>query len=413
MSNLNNKKSFLMGIVVGVLIMSAAVAGYTAYMRQVRWGGGLDPNRKVMEIYSVLDRFSILPFDKAEMLESMYRGFLAGVGDPYTQYFDHEALAAFHTRTAGEYVGIGVRVMVDPADRTVTVVNVFRGAPSYEAGLLPGDKIVAVNGEDVVGRPLPEVVGLIQGPEGTSVNLTILRPYENLRFDTDVFRALIEVPTVFHEMFDIATEYAGYFRTGYIRIEGFDRPTLSQFSNALAELQVYGMDSLIIDVRNNPGGLLHVVEQIADLVVPEGIITFTEDVDGHREYLMAEYDYLGLPIVVLVNGRSASASELLAGAIQDTGAGVLVGTQTFGKGIVQNLRYLSDGTAIKLTVAKYFTPNGTSIHGIGLTPDFVVEMDESISRRIGDLEITEDAQLQAALKLIQAKLIQTSQNPAQ
>ena len=301
-------------------------------------------------------------------------------------------------RTEGTFVGIGVRVFMDPEDRLLTIVNVFRDAPAGKAGLMPGDKIIGVDGFDVMGRSQPEIMGLIAGPAGSDVNIEIFRPLENIRFDVDIMRQRVIVPTVFHEMIETAEGL-----TGYIRIEGFERPTYNQFMSAFNELIEKGMDSLIIDVRNNPGGLMNVVVDITDRLVPQGIITYTQDVNGHRIYHNANETYLGIPLVVLINERSASASEVLGGAVQDTGVGSLVGQQTFGKGIVQNLYYLSDGTAIKLTVAEYFTPNGTSIHGTGLTPDFIVEMEDILSRRIGDLPIEEDIQLQVALRKVQGK----------
>jgi len=396
--SMNSKKVFLLGLVTGMAIMLVAISGYSSYVNRVRWGGGLSPNAKVEEIYSMVSRFSIVPFDRAEMIENMYRGLLAGVGDPYTQYFCLEALEAFQVRTEGTFVGIGVRVIMDPEDRTLTLTSVFPGSPAGAVGLMAGDKVVTVDGIDVVGRSQQEVVAMIRGEEGTTVNVGIFRPYENERFTVDIVRAQVIVPTVFHEM--IETEHG---RTGYIRVEAFERPTYSQFAAALKELEGQGMDSLIIDLRNNGGGLLDVVVSMADRLVPAGIITYIEDVDGRRRYHNADATYLGMPLVVLINERSASASEVLAGAVQDTGVGTLVGQQSFGKGIVQNLYYLSDGTAIKLTVAKYFTPNGISIHGVGLTPDFAIEMDESLSRRVGDLPIEEDVQLQIGLRVVQGK----------
>ena len=395
---MDNKKSFILGLIIGVVLMVGVTVGHDYFYRQARWGGGMSPNEKVERIYSLVSRYSILPFDRHEMIENMYRGLLAGVGDPYTQYLCVEALNAFHVRTDGTFVGIGVRVYMDPHDRLLTLASVFRDAPASAAGLMPGDKIIGVDGIDVAGRSQPEIMGLIAGEEGTNVNLEIFRPYENIRFNVDIIRARVVVPTVFHEMIETDGRL-----TGYIRIEGFERPTYNQFAMALTELINNGMDSLIIDVRNNPGGLLNVVVDITNRLVPEGIITYVENVDGFREYHNSSSSYLGMPLVILMNERSASASEVLAGAVQDTGAGALVGQQTFGKGIVQNLLYLNDGTAIKLTIAKYFTPNGTSIHGIGLEPDFVVEMDEGLSRRIGDLPFEDDVQLQVGLRMVLGK----------
>ena len=388
---MDNKKSFALGLAAGIVLMIIAVFGHTVYVRHTRWGGQMDPNSKIMEIYTLLNNVSMFPFDKSEMLENMYRGFLDGVGDPYTQYFDREARVAFSERTGGEYVGIGVLV-IPPETGAVIIANVFRDSPAALAGILPGDKIVGVDGEDMTGRSLEEVISLIRGAEGTPVSLTILRPYENKRIDMDLVRSRVTIPSVFYEMMPD--------QVGYIRIEGFDMATRAQFTTALENLVDQGMTGLVLDVRNNPGGVLNVVAYIANRFIPEGVITYTINAGGRRDDYPSDDEYLGLPLVVLINGRSASASELLAGAIQDTGMGVLVGEQTFGKGIVQHLLELSDGSAIKVTVAKYFTPNGTSIHGVGVAPDLVVEMEEALSRRIGYLELEEDVQLLAALRVL-------------
>jgi len=394
---MENRKGFFIGLATGLLVMLLVVVSFDIAGRG-RPSGHLTYDNKIEEIYSLVSRFSILPFDRETMIENMYRGLLEGVGDPYTQYFCLESLEAFRVRTEGTFVGIGVRVVMDPVDRALTIVNVFSEAPAGLAGLLPGDKVIAVNGEDVIGRPQPEILALIAGEEGTPVNIGIFRPYENERFDVDIIRGRVVVPTVHHDMISSDGRH-----TGYIRIDAFERPTYAQFVDALTELYDAGMDSLIIDVRNNPGGLLDVVVDIADRLVPSGIVTFVENVAGRRNYHRSDEYYLGLPLVVLINERSASASEVLGGAIQDFGVGSLVGQQSFGKGIVQNLLDLSDGTAIKLTVAKYFTPDGRSIHGLGLEPDFAVEMEESRSRMIGSLPLEEDVQLQVGLRMVRGK----------
>ena len=395
------KQSFLLGLgigsVVSMMLLIIVVAGITVYGRQVRWRG-MDPNTKIMEIYHRLNMFSIVSFDKDVMLENMYRGFLEGVGDPYTQYLCADALAAFHARTQGSFVGIGVMISVEPDDPYVTIASVFTGAPAAEAGILPGDKIVGVNGIEMAGRPREEIIGMITGPEGTPVTVSIFRPYENKRFDVEMIRASVEVPTISHEMM-----FSENGAVGLIRIDGFDRLTAGQFQDAISELYADGMDGLIIDVRNNPGGLLDSVVEITDMLIPEGIIVYTVDSRDRRENIYSDENYLGLPLVLLVNERSASASEVLSGAIRDAEMGTIVGTQTFGKGVVQNLLYLPDGTAIKLTVQRYHTPNGHYIHGIGIEPDVIVEMSDDLSRRIGDLELEYDVQLQAALEIIDGK----------
>ncbi|MCL1877703.1 MAG: S41 family peptidase [Defluviitaleaceae bacterium] len=398
---MENRKGFIQGLFMGSLVTAMivliCVAAITVYARQARWSG-IDPNTKIMEIYSLLNRLSIVPFDKDEMLESMYRGFLAGVDDPYTQYLDAAAVEAFQARISGTFVGVGIQIFSEADDPYVTVSNTFRDAPAERAGILPGDRILRVDGVDVAGRTREDVVGMITGPENTIVTLSIFREYENERFDVDITRARIEVPTVFHEM--LHTDAGA---VGYLRIEGFDEVTSGQFDEALAELYAEGMNGLILDLRNNPGGSLSVVNEITDRLIPEGIITFTIDSRGRREYFHSDPEHLGLPLVLLVNGRSASASEILSGAIRDTEMGTIVGEQTFGKGVVQNVIYLSDGTAVKLTVQTYHTPNGECIHGVGIEPHIIVEMSDDLSRRIGRLTPEEDIQLEAAIEIISQK----------
>jgi len=389
---MDNKKSFAIGLATGILLMIVATFGYTAYERQVRWGGRLDPNRKISEIYSLLNEVSIMPMDKNEMLENMYRGFLDGVGDPYTQYFDRLSLEAFRMRTEGDFVGIGVNALMDTESGKVTIISPFRDSPAAKAGVLPGDQIVGVDGVDMAGRSTEEVFNRIKGPEGAPVKLTLYRPDESKYLDVTIVREQMVIPTIFHQM------KPG--QTGYIRIEGFNVNTKPQFREAMADLTDHGMVALILDVRNNPGGVLDVVTYIANYFVPEGVITYVVDARGRRIDHNADADYLGLPLAVLINGRSASASELLAGAIKDTGAGVLVGEQTFGKGIVQHLYTISDGSAVKTTVAEYFPPSGTPIHVVGVAPDIVVEMEESLSRMIGHLALIDDVQLLAAIRAV-------------
>ncbi|MCL2377994.1 MAG: S41 family peptidase [Defluviitaleaceae bacterium] len=390
---MDNKKSFAIGLAAGILLMIISVFGYNAYNRHVRWDGR-DPNRKILEIYSLLNDVSIMPLDINEMLENMYRGFLDGVGDPYTQYFDRLAHEAFRLRNEGDFVGIGVQAIMDTESGNVTIINPFRDSPAARAGILPGDQIIKVDGIDMTGRSTEDVFNRIKGPEGSPVILTILRPDEDRNFEVTIIRAQQAIPTVFHEMMP--------GNIGYIRLEGFNMNTKPQFREAMADLSDRGKTAIILDVRNNPGGVLYVVTYITNYFVPEGVITYVIDADGHRVDYNADADYLGLPLVVLINGRSASASELLAGAIRDTGAGVLVGEQTFGKGIVQHLYPLADGSAVKTTVAEYFPPSGTPIHMVGVPPDIEIEMEEALSRMIGHLELAEDIQLMMALHVIRA-----------
>lgn len=303
-----------------------------------------------------------------KMIDGMYRGVIASLGDPYSTYYTEEDLEDLMQQTEGIYYGIGAYVGMDAQTGMAYISGVFEGTPAEESGLRDGDVIYMVNEEPMQGLELSEIVGKIKGEEGTKVHLTIYREGESDYLQIDVERRKIESPTVKYELYDN--------KTGYIQITEFDEITVSQFQNAMTELRSGGMEGLILDLRANPGGNLSAVVEIARQLLPEGLIVYTEDRDGNRtEYSCDGKNVFDKPLVVLVNGYSASASEILAGAIKDYGIGELIGTTTFGKGIVQKVMSLSDGTALKLTVSTYFTPKGNNIHGIGVEPDEVYEFD--------------------------------------
>ncbi len=305
----------------------------------------------------------------AEMLaDGMYEGVIASLGDPYSTYYTEEDLEALMQQTEGVYYGIGAYVGMDVQTGLAHISGVIEDTPAQAAGLRDGDVIYMVDNEPMQGLELSEVVANIKGLEGTQVHLTIYREGEKDYLEFDVERKKIESPTVKHEMYEN--------KIGYIQITEFDDVTVDQFSEALAVLRGQGMKGLILDLRANPGGNLSAVVEIARQMLPKGLIVYTEDRDGKRtEYSCDGTKQFDQPLVVLVNGYSASASEILAGAIKDYGIGQLIGTTTFGKGIVQRVISLSDGTALKLTVSSYFTPNGNNIHGIGIEPDEVYEFD--------------------------------------
>lgn len=387
----NRVFSFLLGAIVGVLCMTAVVSGYSIYNAgTIRWGSN-DPNSKIIEIFSLISQNSIHEPDLETMLDAMYRGFVSGLGDRYTMYLSATEVADFNERITGTFVGIGVNVINDPEDGIVTIVNVFRDAPAEEAGLQPGDKIIKIDGDDITDLILSDVISRITGPENTPVHITILRGDET--FEVEIIRRRIMRPSVEHEMHE-----TGAGPVGYIRIMGFDGSTVPQFERALSEL--IGMEALIIDLRNNGGGTLNDVNQITNRLIPEGVITSMADAQGRMIYHYSDEHYLGLPLIILVNGGSASASEILSGAVQDTGIGIIMGEQTFGKGTVQSVFTLSDGSAVQVTIRNYFTSGGTSIQDIGITPDIVVEMDPILAFRIGNISLEEDVQLLEALSVI-------------
>lgn len=274
----------------------------------------------------------------------------------------------------------------------VVIVRCYEGTPSAESGLLPGDVLYSVNDTQVTGMDLTEVVSMIKTEPGDTVKIEVAREGEEDYLSFDVPRAPIEVPTVEYEMLD--------GKIGYIEIVEFDTVTEAQFSNALDDLEEQGMEKLIIDLRNNPGGVLGTVCNMLEQILPKGLIVYTEDKNGNRtEYKSDGSHEFKKPLAVLVNGNSASASEIFAGAVKDYGIGTLVGTKTFGKGIVQRIISLNDGTGIKLTVAKYFTPKGNDIHQVGIEPDVEVELDEALKQKV-TIEKSEDNQLQKAIEIL-------------
>jgi carboxyl-terminal processing protease len=293
-----------------------------------------------------------------------------------------------------------VLVTSDPDDSLVTVVTIYEGSPGNAAGMLPGDKFMKVNGVDVTNASLDEVTSMTKGPAGTVVTITVYRPSEKSAFDISIVRKKIDIPTVSQKI--VGEDL------GYIRITAFDRITYDQFREAYDALGKEGIKGLIIDLRNNPGGLLDVVTKITDILAPKGILVYTEDKSGKKEYTYSDEECVKVPLAVLVNGNSASASEVLSGAIKDLKVGVLVGEKTFGKGIVQNLYPLSDGSAIKVTVAKYYTPSGVCIQGDGIEPDYPAELPVDLSLRISSLAENEDTQLQKAIEVLNEKIAKAS-----
>lgn len=306
--------------------------------------------------------------DEAAMENGIYKGMVDSLGDPYSTYYSEEELNEIMEQTEGIYYGIGAYISLDLATGLGKISGVIAGTPAEAADLREGDLIYLIDGESAAGLELSEVVSRIKGEEGTTVHLTLVREGERDYVEKDIERRKVESPTVKYEVYDD--------HTGYIQITEFDDVTVDQFTEALAVCRGSEVKGLILDLRSNPGGNLTAVVDIAKQLLPKGMIVYTEDRNGERtEYTCDGEKQLDIPMVVLINGNSASASEILAGAIKDYGIGTLVGTTSYGKGIVQRIIGLQDGSAVKLTVSSYFTPNGNNIHGIGIEPDIVCEFD--------------------------------------
>ena len=348
---------------------------------------------KLQGIDNLINRYYIEDVDENDLIEGMYKGYVAGIGDPYSTYYTVDEYKALMDSSSGIYYGIGATVSQDVTTGIIRIIKPFVSSPAYEAGLLPEDILYKVDGEEVTGIDLTEVVSKIKGPEGTTTTLTIIREGVDEELEIEVTRRKIEVPTIEHTMLDS--------NIGYIAISEFDKVTVDQFLSAVEELEEKGQRGLIIDVRNNPGGLLDSVTKMLDRLLPEGLIVYTEDKYGNREEIKSNAsDYFDKPLVVLTNGNSASASEIFAGAIQDYGIGKVVGTNTFGKGIVQSIFPLPDDTSVKVTVSKYFTPNGRDIHEVGIAPDVEVELDEELRKQVV-IEKEKDNQLQKGIEVLE------------
>lgn len=348
-------------------------------------GIGSEVEGKLNAIDSVLESFYFGDVDDETAKDNIYKAYLSSYGDKYTMYYTADEYKALKESTNGKFYGIGAVCQLS-SEGGVLLVDVYDNGAGYQAGLRSGDRVVNVDGRDITDMELSSAVALIKGDKGTSVTLEVIRGTERLTFSA--VRDAVEAKTVSYTLLDN--------NIGYLSISQFEEVTTKQFKAAVEDLQSQGMKGLVIDIRNNPGGLLDTVVGMLKYMLPDGLIVYTEDKQGNRkEYKGQDNDEFNLPLAVIVNGNSASASEIFAGAIQDYGKGTIIGTQTYGKGIVQTVKPLTDGSAIKFTIAKYFTPKGQDIHGKGVTPDMVVEYDT-------DADV--DTQLDAAIKNVEAQI---------
>lgn len=407
MEQKNENEKFLKGLFCGVFLVLICMAGCLLHLqwKMTRRAAvstdsekteTLDMNlsqvkKKTGEIEELINAYYLDEIDGQKVEDTMYTGMVAGLKDPYSVYYSKEELESMEESISGAYSGIGATLTQDPDTGELSVVSCFDGTPAQEAGLQPGDVITGWNGKSVEGMELSELVSKIKTDPEKQLTLEIERDGETL--EVELTRREVQIPTVEYEMLDN--------QIGYIRLVEFDEVTADQFKEALEDLENQNMEKLIIDVRNNPGGVLQVVCDMLDQLLPEGLIVYTEDKNGNRkEYTSDEEHQFTKPLAVLANENSASASEIFAGAIQDYGIGTIVGTTTFGKGIVQRTFYLSDGTGVKLTVAKYYTPKGHDIHKKGITPDVEIELDEELKNQ-SSISHEEDNQLQKAIEVLQ------------
>lgn len=387
--------TYVKGVATGVILTVLAGGGIKAvqYCRSDEILSDLAFTQKIKYLENMIDEEYLGEISTDKLEEGVYAGLIYGLGDVYSRYYTKDEYEQESVTTEGSYVGIGVAMQKYTAGG-VQIVECYKGSTAEEAGVKVDDVITAINGEDITDTELQDVVSMIKDNEDKDVVLTVQRKGEDTQ-EITVKVSNVELPSVFGEMLDE--------NTGYIQITEFKGVTVEQYEEVFADLKEQGMERLVVDLRDNPGGLLNVVCDILRDILPEGLIVYTEDKNGNRsEETCDGKNPLDMPLAVLVNGNCASASEIFAGAVKDYGLGTIVGTTTYGKGVVQSIRQLSDGSAVKLTIANYYTPKGNSINKTGIRPDVEVELSPEL---LNQEEITheEDNQLQAALNSLNTK----------
>jgi carboxyl-terminal processing protease len=388
------KRNLVFVIIVSVLVGALTLSGVTFLIGQASGGYRTITNEEYENYKQIKDKYGKLveleqyikekyyvPVDENDLMEGVYKGLFWGIGDPYSSYLTKEEYDEIMISTTGEYQGIGVTIA--PDDRgLINVVSPIDGSPAEKAGIKSGDKIISVGDQVYDGSSIDQAAAAMRGKPGTKVDLIIIRGQQELKFT--ITRANIIMHTVRSEVLE--------GDIGYIRISSFEEKTARDFKEHLRNLELKGVKGFILDLRDNGGGLVEVSIEVADALLEEGIVTYTEDRKGKKEYYKSKPGRTNLPYVVLVNGGTASASEIVTGAIKDHKGGVVVGTTTYGKGIIQSIEQLSNGDAIKLTIMQYFSPDGNIIHKVGIKPDIEVE-------DLADDDL--DQQLVKAIELLQ------------
>lgn len=386
-----------------VLLLACIVAAFLVLLPM----SGLHIVRS--EDYAMLERYAKMEVMRRALMENHYqeleddvlmtgalKGMMAATGDEYSIYYTPEEMAAHNNSLNGVYCGMGILLYVG-LDGQIVVLQVYENTPAEAAGVKEGDILLSVDGVAVGGgttEQFKDAVNRLKGEDGTQAELRILRGESEVQ--CMVTRGEVSLSNVFHSMLDD--------NIGYIAISQFSGDDVVAFSTALNELQDAGACGLIIDLRGNPGGLITDVVSIADEILPAGLIVYTEERSGERKEYFAEGDYCDLPLAVLVDGMSASASEILAAAVQDYDRGVVIGTQTYGKGIVQSMmEFTGDGSGMQYTFAAYYTPGGVCIHETGVTPDIIVEAGDGGASLSGQPDAQYDPQLGAAMEYLRSE----------
>ncbi len=383
------------------IIITAAVTGIAVLGTQfLIFRDNIGKLLKINQVLSLLKDDFYFDVDENKLTDYALAGMAVATDDPYTNYYSSEQFGRYLGSSENSYIGIGVVIGIADDGESIKVVSVMENSPGENAGLLAGDIILEINGEKPESGNLNSAADKLKGNDiGSEVMLKVRRGNEKLNIT--VHKDSIEKDTVTSKLLSDSI--------GYIRISAFDRrnsadknseDTYDEFKAEIDSMQQQGIKKLVLDLRDNPGGDVKVVSEIADYILPKGVITYTEDKHGKRDYIYSDENCIDMDMAVLVNGSSASASEILTGALKDYNKAKVVGTKTYGKGIVQTIFHLKDGSGISITTSKYYTPNGVCIHGIGIEPDYNVPLPEGIKKQSYLLEYDEDTQLQKAVEIL-------------
>lgn len=389
------KKHLVITAVVTAVVVFVSVSAF--YLARMNADGG-----KLLKARKMIEENYVDPLTQEQlkaMDDAAISAMVSSLGDPYSRYMNESAFSQYREDNEEEYTGIGVSVIFSPTENELTVISPYDNSPAQRAGILPGDRIVRVDGVEVTAETYQDVIDYIKGKnanEGDALVLTIARGEEKKQQEITVTRAKVEIETITTKMFGGGV--------GYIRVSQFINSTAKDFEAGIEKLKADGMKGLIIDLRSNPGGYAHTVLDMADMVLPEGTIAYLEDNKGRRQYFTSDAEELGLPMVVLINGGTASAAELLAGSIQAYGLGTLVGEKSFGKAVGQSPLPLTTKSAIYLTNARYYTPKGECIDKEGIEPDVKVELAQELYSRLPLLSLSEDTQLSKAVEIMTEKI---------
>lgn len=347
--------------------------------------------KSIKYIKTILDKYYLNDIDEDKAVEGALEGYVSSLGDPYTEYIPKDEMEDYKNNLMGNYVGVGIYMAQNSKDNTIVVLSPIKYSPAEEAGIQPGDIIKKINGVEYTGEDMTAAANSIKGEEGSTVTLEIQRGQEIKTFE--ITRKKITTNPVISEKLDN--------NIGYLEVTSFDEDTAENFKAKYEELKSQGITSLIIDLRNNGGGLVEQALKIADYIVPKGKdLLVTVDKDKNEKVEKSEEDVLiDMPIVVLVNENSASSSEILAGALKDLNEATIVGTTTYGKGVIQQLLTLRNGAGLKVTVEEYYTPNRTKINGVGIEPNEKVELPETVSNHLL-VQRDQDTQLQKAIEIL-------------